>query len=476
MTLQRRLLIGIFILTLFSLAACNSSDEEPTTTPTKTLTPVGETSQPPTDMPVPPTATATSEPATPTPQPPETATPTAEEEQPATPPQLQATEQPAESGFLPATMESPDFGTQAFLWWRPEVAERDLNLIREGGFHWVKQTFAWENIEGAGKGHLDWSFSDRVVQQVNESNLKLLARISTDPQKTDFWAGLPPESADHFADYVFALASRYSCKPEAVGCIQAYQVWNEPNLSREWGHKRPNPAEYVYFLGRAYEAIKQANPNAVVVSAGMAPTGDNNELAMPDDLFYEQMYEAMGGSSDGYFDALGVHGVGFAAPPELDPDDAAAESRYGGHRFFSFRHVEDIRTIMERHGDAEKQIVLLEFGWTSDPVNPDYRWHGGDAGIDQTVQGEYLRRAYEWAEANWRPWIGLMSLITMPNLGWLSDGNPEDEEQFWWGIMEPSPCCGAPTFRPAYIELCRFLNAKDEQLCIHAPEGQAQQE
>ena len=474
MTLQRRLLFGIFLITLFSLAACNRSNEEPTTTPTKTLTPVGETSQAPTDTPVRPTATATSEPATSTPQPPETATPTAEEEQPATLPQV--TEQPAESGFLPATMDSPDFGTQAFLWWRPEVAERDLNLIREGGFHWVKQTFAWENIEGAGKGHLDWSFSDRVVQQVNESNLKLLARISTDPQKRDFWAGLPPDSADHFADYVFALASRYSCKPEAVGCIQAYQVWNEPNLSREWGHKRPNPAEYVYFLGRAYEAIKQANPNALVISAGMAPTGDNNELAMPDDLFYEQMYEAMGGSSDGYFDALGVHGVGFAAPPELDPDNAAAESRYGGHRFFSFRHVEDIRTIMERHGDAEKQIVLLEFGWTSDPVNPDYRWHGGDAGIDQTVQGEYLRRAYEWAEANWRPWIGLMSLITMPNLGWLSDGNPEDEEQFWWGIMEPSPCCGAPTFRPAYIELCRFLNAKDEQLCIHAPEGQAQQE
>ena len=385
MTLQRRLLFGIFLLTLFSMAACNRSDEEPTTTPTKTLTPVGATSQAPTDTPVPPTATATSEPATPTPQPPATATPTAEEEQPATLPQ--ETEQPAESGFLPATMESPDFGTQAFLWWRPEVAERDLNLIREGGFHWVKQTFAWENIEGAGKGHLDWSFSDRVVQQVNESNLKLLARISTDPQKRDFWAGLPPDSADHFADYVFALASRYSCKPEAVGCIQAYQVWNEPNLSREWGHKRPNPAEYVYFLGRAYEAIKQANPNALVVSAGMAPTGDNNELAMPDHLFYEQMYEAMGGSSDGYFDALGVHGVGFAAPPELDPDNAAAESRYGGHRFFSFRHVEDIRAIMERHGDDDKQIVLLEFGWTSDPVNPDYRWHGRDAGIDHGGSG-----------------------------------------------------------------------------------------
>ena len=136
-----------------------------------------------------------------------------------------------------------------------------------------------------------------MVQQVNGSNLKLLGRVSIDPQKREFWAGLPPESADHFADFVFVLASRYSCKPGAVGCIQAYQIWNEPNLSREWGHKRPNPTEYVSFLGKAYDAIKLANPNAIVISAGMAPTGDDNEIAMPDHLFYERMYEAMGGAA-----------------------------------------------------------------------------------------------------------------------------------------------------------------------------------
>ena len=461
--------IGILLLIVLSLAACRDSDKEPTTTPTKTSIPTVEIEA--TDTPVPPAPTASDTPAptTPTSQATETATPPAENDQPTPPPQQ--TEQPAGSGFLPATMESPDFGTQAFIWWRPEVAGRDLNLISEAGFHWVKQTFAWETIEGAGKGHLDWSFSDRVVQQVNSSDLKLLARISTDPE-ANFWAGTPPDNADHFADYVFALASRYSCKEGAVGCIQAYQVWNEPNLSREWGHKRPNPAEYVFFLKKAYAAIKLANPNAIVISAGMAPTGDDNESAMPDDLFYERMYEAMGGSSDGYFDALGVHGVGFAAPPELDPETAVSDPRYGGHRFFSFRHVEDIRAIMERQGDADKQIVLLEFGWTFDRVNPNYRWHGADAGIDETVQAEYLRRAYEWAEANWRPWIGLMSLITMPNLDWLKDGNPEDEEQYWWGIMEPSTCCGAPEFRPAYYELCRYLNAKDNLPCTHKQKNQ----
>ncbi|MDQ3249823.1 MAG: SH3 domain-containing protein, partial [Chloroflexota bacterium] len=41
----------------------------------------------------------------------------------------------ANAPILPGTMLSPDFGGQAFLWWRPEIAQRDLKLMREGGFN-----------------------------------------------------------------------------------------------------------------------------------------------------------------------------------------------------------------------------------------------------------------------------------------------------------------------------------------------------
>jgi hypothetical protein len=386
----------------------------------------------------------------------------------------QAAEPPAQApaqgsgAYLPATMLSPDFGAQAFLWWRPEIADRDLLLMQEAGFNWVKQAFAWETIEGAGKGQYDWSISDRVVTHVNDSNLKLLARLSSDPDLTDFWAGHPPGNADDFADFAFALASRYNCSAQAAGCIQAYQIWNEPNLAREWGDNRPNPAQYAEFLRKAYAAIKRGNPNAIVVSAGMAPTGDNNDLAMPDDVFYDALYQAMGGSSDGYFDMLGVHGAGFAAPPDLDPAVAASDQRYGGYRFFTFRHVEDIRNIMVKYGESDKRVVLLEFGWTTDPVNPSYRWHGKDAGITNPVQAAYLREAYEYAAANWQPWIGLMSLLTMPNLDWLEDGNPEDEEQFWWAIMEPSQI-DELRFREAFVELCIYFNQTKGQVCKYDP-------
>ncbi|CAN5826770.1 hypothetical protein BH10CHL1_BH10CHL1_07030 [soil metagenome] len=370
--------------------------------------------------------------------------------------------------YAPITMSSPDYGTQAFLWWDPEITRRDLDLIKDAGFTWVKQAFAWETIEGAGKGQFDWSKADITVTEANQRNIKILARLSSDPT-ANFWAaGNPPQNADNFADYVFALATRYNCSAQAVGCIQAYQVWNEPNLAREWGGNQPNPAQYVAFLQKAYAAIKRGNPQAIVISAGMAPTGDNNAEAMADDLFYEGMYQAMNNNSTGYFDMLGVHGAGFAAPPELDPAEAASNPKYGGYRFFAFRHVEDIRALMVKHGDTNKQIVLLEFGWTTDSVNAAYKWHGADAGITDAVQADYLKRAYVYAKANWQPWIGLMSLLTMPNLAWMDSGNPEGEEQYWWAIMRPSRISKLK-FRNAYIELCIYFNGLNGQKCKYDP-------
>jgi len=347
-------------------------------------------------------------------------------------------------------MASPDYGVQAFLWWRPEIAERDLQLIDEAGFNWVRQTFDWSDIEGAGKGALNWQQADEAVRLVNEKGLKLLARVSMDPEHSVGWAGAPPANGDDFADFLFHMATRYQ------SYVHAYQIWNEPNLAREWGGARPDPAGYASMLQKAYAAIKRADPNAIVITAGMAPTGTDNEMAMPDDLFYDRMYQSMGGNSDGYFDVLGVHGAGFAAPPELDPAEAAANPQYGGHRFFAFRHVEDIRAIMERYGDSHKRLAILEFGWTTDPVNSDYRWHGADAGITEELKGRYLICAMEYAKQHWQPWIGLMSVITMPNLSWLEDGNPQDEEQFWWAIMEPSQI-DQKHLRAAYVLLQNYL-------------------
>jgi hypothetical protein len=332
-------------------------------------------------------------------------------------------------------MTSPDYGIQSFLWWRPEVASRDLGLIKDMGFRWTKQVFSWADIEGAQKGHFNWTQSDQVVRLAEEAGIKLLARLDRAPA----WTGAgapngPPERYEDFGDFCYEVASRYK------GRIHAYQIWNEPNLAREWGGRPPNPAEYTRLLSIAYQRIKQADPDALVISAGLTPTGTSSPEAMPDTTYLEQMYQA---GFQRYCDMVGVHAAGFKAPPELSPDEAAAnKEQYGGERFFCFRHVEDLRAIMERNGDGGRQVVILEFGWTTDPIHPSYSWHR----VTEEQQADYMVRAYRYAKENWRPWIALMSLIYVADSDW-----DEEREEYWWAITHPS--YPEPKVKPAYHAL-----------------------
>jgi hypothetical protein len=351
---------------------------------------------------------------------------------------------PGNGASSPAVMTSPDFGMQAFLFWREEVADRDLNLVEEAGFRWVKQEFAWREIEGSGPGVFDWSNSDRVMDQIDAYGLNVIARVGVQPE----WAGGafprvgPPEDYQDFADFLNALVTRYQ------GRIDAYQIWNEPNLAREWGNQPPNPVEYTELLKIAYQTIKAVDPDAYVISAGLAPTSRWDDVAIPDTVFIQGMYDAGGAP---YFDLLGAHGAGYKASPETDPSAVADDpvlnngdpSSRDLKRIYCFRHVEDLRAVMVANGDADKRVVLLEFGWTTDhrPESP-YTWHA----VSDQEQADFLVRAYQYAKENWQPWIGVMSLIYMPDSQW-----GIQDEQTYWSIIYP----GYPDLRmrPAYMQL-----------------------
>ncbi len=353
-------------------------------------------------------------------------------------PTLPETPTPTPSPEVRQLVPSPAPAVHVSIWWDEAVAIRDLDLVQAMGFHWIKQTFAWRDIEGS-RGAFDWYRPDRIVQQAEERGLHLLVRLDRQP----FWSqadggavplnNAPPADYTDFENFCFAVASRYQ------GRIDAYQVWNEPNLSREWGDQPPNPADYVRLLQHCYEGIKRGDPDAIVISAGPAPTGTGLPIAIPDDEFIRAMYEA--GAAQ-YFDMLGVNAPGYAAPPQTSPEEAASNPAYGGHRWNVFRHVEDIRQIMLEYGDGAKQIAILEMGWTTDPTHPEYSWFA----VTEQQQAEYLAGAYWWARLNWQPWIGIMTTIYIADPYW----TPEDEE-YWWSITLPD----YPTtvVRPAYEAL-----------------------
>jgi hypothetical protein len=336
-----------------------------------------------------------------------------------------------------------DSAIHVFLWGNAPTTARDLQLARDAGFHWVKQRFEWRNIEGKNKGNFEWNEPDRIVDAISQTGLKTIARVDNQPQwasSTVQWPGSgPPDNPKDWSDFLTALATRYK------GRIQAYEVWNEPNIDREWGNKQPDPNAYAVMLRASYQAIKAADPQALVVSAGMSPTTENDQHAIPDLQFIQQIYAAGAGDS---FDILGVHAAIYKAEPCADPATVAQSpdltngdpSAPDLKRSYAFRHVEDVRALMVQQGDVNKEMGVLEMGSTTDarPGSP-YSWFA----VDRDQQARNLVAAFHCARQNWQPWMGFMSVIYIPDPAWT-----QQDEQYWWSITNPD---GTP--RPAYTAL-----------------------
>ena len=350
---------------------------------------------------------------------------------------------PESDPFQAAAIVEPPFpsltyGIQVFTWWDGGETGLHLDWVRLMSYSHVKQTFAWRDIEPL-QDVWDWTQADRILAELEPRGLRLIARLGQVPQwawgdayesnETESFHDAPPTKMADWSEFCLTLARRYR------GRIAAYQIWNEPNLSREWGGRPPDAAAYVELLAACSQAIRQADPDAVLISAGLAPTGNNDSAAVPDDVYLDRMYRR---DFQQYIDVVGVHAPGFAAP-EIGPDDAAAKSRW-----FTFRRVEDLRKIMLMYGDAARQMAVMEFGYTTDTRHSDYAWYA----VSEAAQADMLLRAYEYAIAHWRPWIGLMTLIYMPDPKW----GAEDEE-YWWSITKPET---AGDHRPAFFALANM--------------------
>ena len=321
--------------------------------------------------------------------------------------------------------KSPEYGMNVFLWGNPTTTDRDLGKLKDAGFTWQKSLFQWRDIEPV-KGQFQWDEADRIVRTSNQAGVKIIGRLDFQPKwaRADGAHNGPPDNYADFGDFVTALVSRYR-EGSPIGQLHALEVWNEPNLAREWGGAPINQAQagdYVRLLKTGYEAAKKVDPSIVIITGGLSPTGWSDDTARPDDQYLQWMYDA---GAKAYFDVLGAHGPGFKAPPSVSPEEAASSPLYGGHRSFTFRRVEDLRQIMVDNGDKDKQVWLLEFGWTTDEVNPAYAWHR----VTPDDHAQYLVDSYKWANKNWSPWIGVMALWTLPDPRW----NP-DREELWWAV------------------------------------------
>ena len=307
----------------------------------------------------------------------------------------------------------------------PENVRRSLAVMRDAGVTWARQQFPWEDIEIHAKGDWEdrrnepprsaWLKYDRIVQLAADHGIQLLARLDDPPD----WAFAdpaaagamgPPDDFEDYGDFVAAVGGRY------CGRIRYYQLWNEPNIYPEWGERDVDPAGYARLLRLAAARLRQACPDAVVVSAALAQTTEPGGRNMDDLAYLEALYD-LGWQE--HFDVLAAQGFGLWTGPA---DRRASRDRA------NFARVQLARDIMVRRGDAAKAVWITEMGWGSPP--DDMAAPYGRA--DEVTRARYTVGAYERMAREW-PWagVGFLWFLRRPNYEW------HEQPQGYFRLVEP---------------------------------------
>lgn len=304
---------------------------------------------------------------------------------------------------------------------------RSLEMIKEAGFTTIKQQLVWAEIETPAKGNfgendVNWAKYDRIVRLAAEYGIGVIFRVDTSPE----WSRpanpkleTPPYFFEDYGDFVEALGGRYR------GQVRYYQIWNEPNLAFEWGGAPPDPTGYTRLLQTASVRLKGADPNAVVISAALAPTIEESDFALSDLAFLQKMYDS---GAKSYFDILATNAYGLRHGPD--------DWRLGLQKDVNFSRPILLRELMVQNGDAGRPIWAAEVGWNALP--PNFGEEPRYGVVTRERQASYTARAYRRAEEEW-PWMGALALWHFRMV------NPKDsiQQQYYFNIVseqfEPFP-------------------------------------
>lgn len=208
-------------------------------------------------------------------------------------------------GGAPPPVSAPPVASGSFELGGQTHTFANPQLMSSAGMNWVKFQHKW------GAGDSPDAVAGRI-QQAHANGFKVLLSIPG--------ANTYPDSID-FNGYVQFLAGVAALGPDAI------EIWNEMNIDFEWPAGQIDPTSYVNnMLAPAYNAIKGANPNVMVISGAPAPTGFDNGTNAWSDSRYMQGVAAAGGAN--YMDCVGAHFNAGATPPSQSSGHPAGNDHY----------------------------------------------------------------------------------------------------------------------------------------------------
>jgi polysaccharide biosynthesis protein PslG len=346
---------------------------------------------------------------------------------------------PARSQPLPLAEVNP-LGAHVFLEREvdPFKKEKTVQMVHDAGVRWMKQEFPWSELEFRPGVYYDeknskssWAKFDDIVRLAAGQGLQVIARLDRAPD----WArrpgannfGAPPRDMKLFGDFVEAFVRHYNVDPQSPGAIHFLQIWNEPNLEREWdAGKTVSAGDYVALLREAATRARAVDPNIVILSAPLATTNESAAANTPpgthnerETTYMAEMYDA---GAAPYFDVASANAFGYNSPPEEAPSADA----------YNFRRVELLRAVMEQHNDARTPVWITEYAWdapdTSVVAQSDILW--GKVTLQQ--QADYTVRGITYGREHW-PWVGVFVIWYFRQVG---DRAP-DSAEYYFGMVTP---------------------------------------
>jgi hypothetical protein len=339
------------------------------------------------------------------------------------------------------------FGINTFLEQEVEEAKirRSLQMIRDAGFVWIRQEFPWEDIEKPLKGQyydvmykkVTWEKYDRIVDLAREYGIEVIARLDHPPAWTRYDGRArgdfaPPDNYDDYGDFVATVVARYR------GKIRFYQLWNEPNIYPEWGEQDVNARDFTRLLKIGYTRAKAADPDCVIISAGLAQTVDESGKNMSELIFLQEMYDA---GARGYFDILAVQDYGLWS----GPGDRRVE-----YDQINFSRPIMVREIMVKNGDARTPIWAMETGWNAQPREFKDAPFGR---VSEARQALYAPKGYARAKNEW-PWMGSLMYWF-----WKRATDLEKNQSFYYFRMSEPDFTTLPVYASMreYIPTARYV-------------------
>lgn len=229
--------------------------------------------------------------------------------------------------------------------------ENAFSTAREAGMTWIKIQHRYYNGERV-------SAVTGIINTIHRAGFRVVLGVVGDRGQL---ASIPNYHAG-FASFVAGAAQAGA---------DAIEIWNEPNIDREWPRGFIHGGNYTELLRAAYTAIKAVNPTTIVISAAPAPTGffgpaGCGDGGCNDDIFLTQM--AFAGAQN-YLDCVGLHhNDGIVSPAQGSGDPRGDHPTYF------------LRGVMSRVPSEfnTRPMCFTEVGYLSPegygPLPPNFAW------------------------------------------------------------------------------------------------------